>query len=268
MCLIIFDLADGRVVLNRIAKLIRVDAPTRQRPQGLAERARDINRVQKVLEGANIKLASVASDVLGVSGRAMLDRLVAGETDPKVLADLAVGRLRAKYEARIPALEGRMGDHQRFLLGHIDELRRRIDALDAEIVRRVDPLEATIQRLCTIPGISRRTAAVIVAELGTDLARFPDADHAAAWAGLAHPKRKCGETQEGGHPGPPAGVNLGGLGRQSYQKHLHGRALSAFGPADAHEEGYHHLGASLAEHCVPRARHRRALPGSGPRLPR
>ncbi len=128
---------------------------TRQRTQWLAERARDINRVQKVLEGANIKLASVATDELGVSGRAMLDRLVAGETDP-------VGRLRAKYDALVPALHGLMGTHQRFLLdqllGHIDELTARIASLDAEIVRRVDPQAATIALLCTIPGISRRTA--------------------------------------------------------------------------------------------------------------
>lgn len=162
---------------------------TRQRTQWLAERARDINRVQKVLEGANIKLASVATDVMGVSGRAMLDRLVAGETDPEVLADLAVGRLRAKHDALVPALQGRMGAHQRFLLGqllgHIDELTARITTLDEEIVRRVDPQEATIRLLCTIPGLSRRLAEVIVAELGTDLSRFPDAEHVAAWAGLA-----------------------------------------------------------------------------------
>ncbi|MDA8205667.1 MAG: transposase [Thermaerobacter sp.] len=105
---------------------------TRQRTQWLAERARDINRVQKVLEGANIKLASVASDVLDVSGRAMWDRLVAGETDPAVLAGLAVGRLRKKYDALVPALQGLMGDHQRFLLdqllGHIDERTVRIAA--------------------------------------------------------------------------------------------------------------------------------------------
>jgi transposase len=162
---------------------------TRQRTQWLAERARDINRVQKVLEGANIKLAAVATAVLGVSGRAMLDRWVAGETDPAILADLAVGRLRAKYDALVPALQGLMGDHQRFLLGqlwgHIDELTMRIASLDEEMVRRVDPQEATIRLLCTIPGISRRTAEVIVAELGTDMTRFPDAAHTAAWAGLA-----------------------------------------------------------------------------------
>jgi transposase len=162
---------------------------TRQRTQWIAERSRDVNRIQKVLEGANIKLASVVTDVLGVSGRAMLDRLVAGETDPEILANLAVGRLRAKLDALLPALQGLMGDHQRFLLHqlltHVDQLTDLIDGLDAEIARRVDEMEATIQRVCTIPGISRRTAEVIVAELGTDLTRFPDADHAAAWAGLA-----------------------------------------------------------------------------------
>ncbi len=162
---------------------------TRQRTQWIAERSRDANRIQKVLEGANIKLASVVTDVLGVSGRAMLDRLVAGETDPEILASLAVGRLRTKLDALLPALQGLMGDHQRFLLHqlltHVDQLTHLIEGLDAEIARRVNELEATIQLLCTIPGISRRTAEVIVAELGTDLTRFPDADHAAAWAGLA-----------------------------------------------------------------------------------
>ena len=106
-----------------------------------------------------------------------------------LLADLAVGRLRAKYDALVPAWQGLMGDHQRFLrgprLGHIDELTMRIASLDAEIVRRVDPQVATIHLLGTIPGISRRTAEVIVAELGTDMTRFPAADHAAAWAGWA-----------------------------------------------------------------------------------
>lgn len=162
---------------------------TRQRTQWVAERSRDVNRIQKVLEGANIKLASIATDVLGVSGRAMLKRLIAGETDPEALADLAVGRLKAKRDHLIPALQGHVGAHQQFLLQqlltHVDQLTQLIEALDTEIAHRVDPYEATITLLCTIPGISRRTAEVIVAELGTDLTRFPDADHVAAWAGLA-----------------------------------------------------------------------------------
>lgn len=140
-----------------------------------------------MLEGANIKLASVATDVLRVSGRATLKRLIAGETDPEALAALAVGRLKAKRDHLIPALQGRA--HQQFLLQqlltHVDQLTQLIEALDTEIAHRVDPYEATITLLCTIPGISRRTVEVIVAEFGTDLTRFPDADHAAVWAGLA-----------------------------------------------------------------------------------
>ncbi len=105
----------------------------------------------------------------------MLERLVAGETDPAVLADIAVGRLQAKYDALMPASQGLMGAHQRFLLaqllGRIDELTTRIASLDEEIVRRVDPQEATIRLLCTMPSISRRTAEVIVAELRTDMGR-------------------------------------------------------------------------------------------------
>ena len=119
----------------------------------------------------------------------MIERLIAGETDPVRLADLAVGRLKAKRAALIPALDGRMGAHQRFLLQqlltHVDQLTVLIEALDAEIARRVDAFEALIQLLCTIPGISRRIAEVILAELGPDLSRFPDADHLAAWASFA-----------------------------------------------------------------------------------
>ena len=162
---------------------------TRQRTQWLAERSREVNRVQKVLEGANIKLSSVVTDVLGVSGRRMLDALVAGTTDPATLAALADPRLRATPAVLQAALTGAMGAHQRFLLGqllqHIDELTAHVAALDEEITRRVDPQAATIALLDTIPGIDRRTAEAIVAEVGTDVARFPSADHLAAWAGLA-----------------------------------------------------------------------------------
>ena len=162
---------------------------TRQRTQWLAERSRDVNRIQKVLEGANIKLSSVVTDVLGVSGRRMLDALVAGTTDPGALAALADPRLRATPAVLAAALTGDLGAHQRFLLGqllaHVDELTAHLTALDAEITRRVDPQAATIARLDTIPGIDRRTAEAIVAAIGTDVTRFPSADHLAAWAGLA-----------------------------------------------------------------------------------
>ena len=169
---------------------------TRQRTRWLAERAREVNRVQKVLEGANIKLASVATDVLGVSGRAMLEGLIAGDASPEALADLARGRLKQKHTALIPALTGQMGDHQRFLLrrllDHIDYLDRTIVATDTEIARRLDPQQARIALLDTIPGIDRRTAEAILAELGSDLARFADADHLTAWAGLAPGQNESG----------------------------------------------------------------------------
>jgi len=162
---------------------------TRQRTQWLAERSREVNRVQKVLEGAHIKLSSVVTDVLGVSGRRMLEALVAGTTDPATLAALADPRLRATPAVLQAALTGAMGAHQRFLLGqllqHIDELTAHVAALDGEITRRVAPQEATMALLDTIPGIDRRTAEAIVAEVGMDVTRFPSADHLAAWAGLA-----------------------------------------------------------------------------------
>ena len=180
---------------------------TRQRTRWLAERSREVNRIQKVLEGANIKLSSVATDVLGVSGRAMIAGLIAGQASPAGLADLARGRLKAKHAALIPALTGHVGPHQRFLLQqlltHIDELDAHIVATDAEVIRRLDAQQATIARLDTIPGIDRRTAEGVLAEIGTDLTRFPDADHLAAWAGLAPGqnesagKRRASGTRKG-----------------------------------------------------------------------
>jgi integrase len=135
---------------------------TRYRSALIRERASEVNRVQKVLEGANIKLASVASEVAGVSGLAILRALIAGEEDPGVLAALARGRMRAKRVALEEALEGRMGAHQRFTLGvmlrHIGELDRNIEDVSAEIERRLAPHEPAIARLVTIPGIGRRTA--------------------------------------------------------------------------------------------------------------
>lgn len=169
---------------------------TRQRTQWIAERSRDVNRIQKVLEGANLKLGSVVTDVMGVSGRRMLDALVAGTTDPATLATLADPRLRATPDMLRAALTGTLGPHQRFLLGqllaHVDELATHIAALDAEIGTRLDREQARIALLDTIPGIDRRTAEVILAEIGVDLTRFPDADHLAAWAGLAPGQNESG----------------------------------------------------------------------------
>lgn len=162
---------------------------TRHRSNFIRERATLVNRVQKVLEGANIKLGSVASNVLGVSGRAMLDAIVVGETDPGVLAELAQGRLREKREQLSQALTGRVKPHHRFvlteLLCQIDSLDETIARFDNEIEAYCAPFEMAVVLLDTIPGVGRETAEVIVAEMGTDMTHFPSADHLASWAGLA-----------------------------------------------------------------------------------
>jgi transposase len=153
------------------------------------QRSQAINRVQKVLETANIKLSSVASDVLGKSGRDMLEALIGGESSPEVLAELARGRLRAKLPALRQALEGRVESTHRLLLQHlleqIDFLEEAIERLHGEIEALLDPYEELLGRLMQIPGIGRDTAAAILAEIGTDMSRFPSAKHLASWAGLA-----------------------------------------------------------------------------------
>ena len=165
----------------------------------MQERAAAINRRQQTLEGANITLAAVATDVTGVSARALLERLVAGATDPRALADLARGRLRA--------LAGQLRPHHRFLvaeiLGHIDDLDERLARLDIEVRERQRPFDEAIARLDAVPGIGRQAAEIILAELGVDLGRFPTAGHCAAWAGLcpgndeSAGKRSSGRTRQG-----------------------------------------------------------------------
>jgi transposase len=180
---------------------------TRYRSSLVRERAAESNRLQKTLEGANIKLAAVATDVLGASGRAMLAALVAGTTDPVVLAELAKGRLRDKLPLLEQALRGRVEAHQRFLiaqqLAHIDYLDESIQRLSAEVAARLGPCEAEIGRLDTIPGVNRWMAEVLLAEVGTDMTRFPTAGHLASWAGMvpgqdeSAGKRKSTRTRKG-----------------------------------------------------------------------
>jgi transposase len=180
---------------------------TRYRRALLQERAAAVNRLQKTLEGANIKLAAVASDTLGVSGRRMLEALVAGGADAAALADLAKGRLRKKLPELERALTGRFGAHQRFLvaqqLAHVDDLDAAIAALDAEVAARLRPCAAEVARLDAIPGVGQRTAELLVAEVGTDLRRFPTAGHLASWAGRcpgnheSAGKRLSGRTRKG-----------------------------------------------------------------------
>jgi transposase len=161
---------------------------TRYRTSLIEERCRAVNRLQKILEGANIKLASVASDVMGVSARAMLEALLQGEGDPTALAQLARGRMRSKRDLLAQALQGRFTPHHRFLiqeqLAHIDSLDETIGHVSREIAERLRPFEAQLKRLETIPGIKRRLAEVILAEIGADMSRFPSARHLASWAGM------------------------------------------------------------------------------------
>jgi transposase len=180
---------------------------TRQRAQLTREKAAVANRVQKVLEDANIKLAAVASDVLGQSGRAMLRALVGGETDPEELADLARQRLRAKIPALRLALRGRVTEHHRFLLqvhlDHLEHLEGLIGRLGERIEGALAPFAGAVDLLTTIPGVRRRTAEVLIAETGADMSRFPSAGHLASWAGMcpgnneSAGKRRSGKTTKG-----------------------------------------------------------------------
>lgn len=180
---------------------------TRHRTSFIRERVNLVNRIQKVLEGANIKLASVASDVMGVSGRAMLNAIVAGESDPVVMADLAQGRLCNKRDQLVEALEGRVQPHQRFILAELlcqlDNLEQTIARFNEEVLKYCQPFETVLELLDTIPGVGRQTAEMIVSEIGVDMSRFPSAAHLAAWAGLAPGnyesagKRLAGKTRKG-----------------------------------------------------------------------
>ena len=211
---------------------------TRYRTRVVRERTRLVNRVQKLLEGANIKLSSVATDIFGTSGRAILAALATGETDAAMMAELARGLLRKKLPELEQALTGLVRPHHRFLLAqqlkHIDFLDAQIATLSQEVERQMaaascerialpasegsarhtpgspdpvpgEPLSSkeAVVFLDSIPGVNQRTAEVIVAELGTDMRRFPTANHAAAWAGVApgnHEsagKRYTGKTRDG-----------------------------------------------------------------------
>lgn len=161
---------------------------TRTRKQLVREIAQHTLRIQKVLEDANLKVASVLSNMLGTSGRAMLNAIIAGEADPARLADLAVGTARHKHTALVEALRGRVTPHHRSLLRlHLDVIAALEGALthvDADVGKHVAPIRARARTLTTMPGISDLVAQVIVAEIGVDMARFPTAGHLVSWAGL------------------------------------------------------------------------------------
>jgi len=180
---------------------------TRYRAILTQETAEIANRIQKVLEDANIKLAAVATDVLGVSGTRMLEAIIAGENDSEALAQMAVRRLRAKMEHLRLALQGKIRDHHRFLLrkllDHLHFVEGKIAELDTEIERLMQPYQTTVDRWMEIPGIQKVTAWNLVAEIGVNPKQFPSPAHLASWAGLcpgnneSAGKRKSGKTRKG-----------------------------------------------------------------------
>jgi transposase len=180
---------------------------TRYRATLVQERARVVQRLQKVLEETNLKVGSVITDITGVSGRAIVGALVAGQTDPASLAQLAKGRLRKKLPELEQSLVGIVQPHHRFLLvehlSHLDFMDEAINRVSQEIGERLYPFEGQVQGLDTIPGVNERIAQVLLAEVGTDLSRFPSAHHLASWAGIcpgnqeSGGKRQSGKTRKG-----------------------------------------------------------------------
>ena len=180
---------------------------TRYRKSQIRDRQREANRLHKVMQETGIKLDCVASDLLGKSGRAMLDALVSGTTDPEVLADLARGQLRKKLPALREALAGRFSAEHSLVVGrilaHIDFLDESIEQLSEAIEEQIAPFAAAVELLCTIPGVGRRAAEVIIAETGGDMSLFPTAKHLTSWAGVcpgndqSAGRRRSGRTTKG-----------------------------------------------------------------------
>jgi transposase len=178
---------------------------TRYRRSLIRERTRDKQRIEKLLEDAQIKLTSVASDIFGVSGRAMLAALIAGQRNPRTLAQMARGTMRSKIRALEEALTGHFEDHHGFLvqqmLDHIDDLAERVAALDARIEDVIAPFHALQQRLDEITGVGMRAAQELITEIGADGSRFPSAGHLVSWAKFAPIDHNSAGTKRGGSTG-------------------------------------------------------------------
>lgn len=222
----------------------------RYRSQLVRDRSSEINRIQKVLEDANIKLASVVSNVLGVSGRDMLEQLLAGQEDPSQLAQLARGRMREKIAELERALTGHVRAVHRTLLTlhlqHIDELNAMITAISADIEQHLAAFDTSdaLKRLDAIPGVNATTAQAIISELGLDMSRFPSAAHAASWAGVAPGKNES------------AGRNRSARTRQG-NKHLKTALVVAAHAAGKRADNY--LGAQYRRLAARRGKKRAAL---------
>jgi transposase len=180
---------------------------TRYRTKLVQEQAREVQRIQKLLEDAGIKLDSVVSDVTGKAARRMLEALIGGERDPEAMAQMALTRMRPKIPELRQALVGRFNDHHalmlRMHLDHVDQLRSMVERLDEEVDRLMAPFDEPATHLLTVPGIGKRVAEVIVAEIGVDMTRFPSAAHLASWVGLcpgndeSAGKRRSGRARKG-----------------------------------------------------------------------
>jgi transposase len=180
---------------------------TRHRSKLAQQKGSVVNRIQKVLEDANIKLSSVATDIMGVSGREMLEALIAGQDDPGVMAELAKRRLRSKIPELTLALEGKVTSHHRFLLRllirQLDDLESYIEELNSMIEEKMRPFDEALRLLVTIPGVDLTTAECLIAEVGIDMDQFPSSAHLASWAGIcpgndeSAGKRKSGKTPKG-----------------------------------------------------------------------
>lgn len=198
-------LVQGSFIPNREQRELK--EIVRYRRSIVEERTREVNRLQKVLEGGNIKLSSVASNVLGVSGRNMLEAMIEGEEDTSILADFALKKLKDKKEELKLALEGLLGAHQIYMLekqlAHIDYVNELISKLDDEIEKRMTPFTEELKLLDSIPGVGKRTAEQIIAEIGTDMSRFPTPGHLCSWAGMtpghdeSAGKKKSTKTRKG-----------------------------------------------------------------------
>jgi len=198
-------LVSGSFIPDRPQRELR--EVTRYRKTLIRERASEVNRLQKVLEDANIKLASVATDIMGVSPRAMLQAIIEGTEDAEVLSQLARGRMRVKRQELQRALAGLVTDHHRFMLAeqlaHLEFMDEAIKRVDAEVEARLRPFQEELACLDSIPGIGLRTAQMLLAEVGTALDRFPTSRHLASWAGLcpgnheSAGKRHSGRTRKG-----------------------------------------------------------------------
>jgi transposase len=247
---------------------------TRYRKTQIQARQRETLRLHKAIEDTGIKLGCVASDIMGRSGRAMLDALVGGTTDPEVLADLARGQLRAKLPAFREALEGRFDAEHQLLIGqmlaHIDFLDEAIDRLSDAIEEQIAPFAAQRDLLMTIPGVKQRTAEVLLAEIGIDMTVFPSAAHLASWAGVCP-----GNDQSAGkrRSGRPKGLQVAArdpdrvlAGGHPQEGHLPLRALPTAARAPWPQQGAHGGEPLDPRRGLAHAQHRRDLSRGRSRL--